>query len=201
MGTEPMRRRFPAAWRLLALAVACGLASVALQQLAPDRTPALLVGLLFGAGLGLAFAALLAWQLPDACDAAPPALRRRYTREMLLAMAVYVVVLLVSTQLLQHMQLTLPQRALVALLPVPPIAMALRAMLRYIRDVDEMQQRIELESIGLATACVALGYMTGGLLQSAKVIDVPASVAMLWVFPLLSMGYGLAKAVVARRYR
>ncbi len=79
--------------------------------------------------------------------------------------------------------------------------MSLRAMVRYIRDVDEMQQRIELEAVSLATAFVALGYMTGGFLQSAKVIDVPASAAMIWVFPLLCMAYGLAKAVVARRYR
>lgn len=201
MTGRPMRSRISTSWRLLALAVACGVGALVLQQLVPDRVSGLLRGLLLGVGIGLAFAALLAWQLPDACDAAPPALRRRYTRETLLAMGVYVVVLLVSTQLLKQLSLAAPQRALVALLPVPPIAMALRAMLRYIRDVDEMQQRIELESIGLAAAFVGVSYMSGGLLQAAGVIDLPAGVAMLWVFPLLCMGYGVAKAVVARRYR
>ncbi|KAF1696184.1 hypothetical protein CSC62_09505 [Pseudoxanthomonas jiangsuensis] len=196
-----MARTASTSWRLLAAAVACGLAGLALPQLLPGRLPDMFTGLLVGLGIGLAFAALLAWQLPDACDAAPAALRRRYTREMVLAMAAYVVVLTVSISVLKRVDLAPLPRALVALLPVPPIAMSLRAMVRYIRDVDEMQQRIELEAVSLATAFVALGYMTGGFLQSAKVIDVPASAAMIWVFPLLCMAYGLAKAVVARRYR
>ncbi|MNP79365.1 hypothetical protein D3C76_1771820 [compost metagenome] len=73
-------------------------------------------------------------------------------------------------------------------------------MIRYIRDVDELQQRIELEAVSFATAFVSVVYLTGGFLQSAKVIDVPSNVAMIWVFPLVCLAYGLAKAVVARRY-
>ena len=91
--------------------------------------------------------------------------------------------------------------ALVALLPVPPIALVLHAMIGYIRDIDELQQRIELEAICIAAAGVSLAYMTGGFLQGARVIDVPASAAMLWVFPAICGVYGLAKLVVARRYR
>lgn len=41
----------------------------------------------------------------------------------------------------------------------------------------------------------------GGFLQGAKVIDVPAAAALIWMFPLVCVSYGLAKAVVARRYR
>ena len=92
-------------------------------------------------------------------------------------------------------------RALVALAPLPPIAAALRAIVRYIRDADEMQQRIELEAVCVATALVSLLYMAGGFLQAAKVIDVPAAAAMIWMFPLVCFTYGLAKVVVARRYR
>ena len=94
-----------------------------------------------------------------------------------------------------------PLRALVALAPLPPIAAALRAIVRYIRDADEMQQRIELEAVCVATALVSLLYMAGGFLQAAKVIDVPAAAAMIWMFPLVCFTYGLAKVVVARRYR
>ena len=43
--------------------------------------------------------------------------------------------------------------------------------------------------------------MSGGFLQAAKVIDVPASAAMIWVFPLVCLCYGVAKAVVARRFQ
>ena len=89
---------------------------------------------------------------------------------------------------------------LIALLPVPPMMLVLRAMIRYIRDADELQQRIELEAVSFATAFISLVYLTGGFLQSAKVIDVPSNVAMIWVFPLVCLSYGLAKGVVARRY-
>jgi len=74
-------------------------------------------------------------------------------------------------------------------------------MIRYIRDVDELQQRIELQAVSFATACVSLLYLTGGLLQAARVLDVPASAAMIWVFPLVCLAYGLAKIAVSRRYR
>ena len=44
------------------------------------------------------------------------------------------------------------------------------------------------------------GQPSTGFLQLAKVIDIRASVAMLWVFPLVCGTYGVAKAVVSRRY-
>lgn len=187
-------------WWLLAGAVACGAAGVVLPRVL-SALPPLVATALVGLGIGLAFAALLAWQLPDACDVAPAVLRRRYAREIGVAMGAYVVVLVVSLTLLKRLDLAPAVRALVALMPVPAIAMSVRAMIRYIRDVDEMQQRIELEAISLATALVCLSYMTGGFLQAAKVIDIPAAAAMIWVFPLVCAAYGLVKAVVARRYR
>jgi len=159
-----------------------------------------LAGALLGAGIAALLAALLRRLMPEACDAAPAALRRRYTRELMLAMGGYAVLLLLSMLLLKRVDDPM-LRALLALLPVPPIVLMLRAMIRYIRDVDELQQRIELEAVSFATAFVALLYTTGGFLQLAKVIDVPAGAAMIWVFPLVCLAYGLAKAVVLRRYR
>ncbi|MEN5059604.1 hypothetical protein [Luteimonas sp. TWI1416] len=134
------------------------------------------------------------------CVNAPPALQRRYTRDMTIGMVSYVALLFASLLLLRTVEAP-ALRALIALLPVAPIALLLRAMVRFIRGVDELQQRIELEAICIAAALVSLGYMTGGFLQAAQVIDVPASAAMLWVFPLVCGLYGIAKSVVARRYR
>ncbi len=174
-----------------------------LPRLMPERIPQMVVGLLLGLGVGLALAALLSWRLPSACDSAPPALRRRYTREIVWAMATYLIALAISLTLLRRpeLDLALPLRALLALLPVPPIAFVLRAMVRYIRDADEMQQRIELEAVSIGTALVCMVYMAGGFLQSAKVIDIPSAPAMIWVFPLVCAAYGIAKLVVIRRYQ
>lgn len=187
-------------WHLLTLAVALGVLAFVLPRLLPGGVPRMLVGIFYGFALGLAFAALLRRGLPEPCDAAPAALRRRYTREMMLAMGGYALVLFASVWLLKRVEEP-ALRALVALAPVPPIALALRAIVRYIRDVDEMQQRIELEAVSIATAFVSLLYMAGGFLQAAKVIDLPAAAAMIWMFPLVCFSYGLAKLAVVRRYR
>jgi len=194
-----MTRR-ASSWGLLATAVVVGVAGLALPRLWPGLLPAWLGPALFVVGLTLAFAALLRGQLPDGCDSASPGLRRRYTRELLLAMGAYVLILFASVWLLRHIEAP-ALRALVALLPVPPIAFALRAIVRYIRDSDEMQQRIELEAVCIATALVSLLYLAGGFLQTAKVIDIPAGAVLIWLFPLVCITYGLAKVVVARRYR
>ena len=153
-------------WGLLAAAVLAGLAGAAPPRLWPGLLPAWAGPVLFVFALVLAFAALLRGQLPEPCDSASPGLRRRYTRELLLAMGAYTLVLFASVWLLRHVEAP-ALRALVALLPVPPIAFALR----------------------------------GGFLQTAKVIDLPAGAVLIWLFPLVCLTYGLAKVVVARRYR
>ncbi|PZU25993.1 MAG: hypothetical protein DI584_12680 [Stenotrophomonas sp.] len=184
---------------MLIAAAAFTLVASALLLWQPMGVSQQVIGILFGIAVGLAIAALLRRLMPDGCDAAPAKLRKRYTREVMLAMTGYVVLLVLSILLLKRVEDGL-LRALIALLPVPPMMLVLRAMIRYIRDVDELQQRIELEAVSFATAFISLVYLTGGFLQSAKVIDVPSNVAMIWVFPLVCLSYGLAKGVVARRY-
>lgn len=193
-----MKRNTVSLWLLLAAAV-LAVAGALLNTYASAQVGSYAVGIVFGTALGLALAALLRRLMPDGCDAAPAKLRKRYTREVMLAMGGYVVLLVLSILLLKRVEDGL-LRALIALLPVPPMMLVLRAMIRYIRDADELQQRIELEAVSFATAFISLVYLTGGFLQSAKVIDVPSNVAMIWVFPLVCLSYGLAKAVVARRY-
>lgn len=179
------------------LVAALGVALPILAPGTPDGVTAILVctGLIL---LALAFA----WRRDafDGCATASPSLQRRYTRSLMAAMGVYALVLFASMWLLQRVD-AVPLRFAIALAPVVPIGFAVRAMIRFVRDLDEMQQRIELESVGIATLSVSMLYMTGGLLQQAQLLQVPGGVAMIWVFPLVCFTYGLAKAFVMRRYR
>ncbi|HEY4560886.1 MAG TPA: hypothetical protein VIG54_09140 [Lysobacter sp.] len=184
----------------LASGVALLLGAAAAHWLLPGRVPDVIKGLAAGMGIGLLISGLIGRHLPDPADASTPALRRRYMREFAPAMAGYTVAILGSIWLLKHHVDQPALRALVALSPVPFVALAMRAMLRHIRDTDELQRRIEVESISLATALVSLAYFAAGLLQAAKVIDLPSSVAMIWVFPMVCIVYGLAKIVISRRY-
>lgn len=177
---------------LLAAAIAC-------QQLAPGL-PDFLSGVLYGLAIGLLFVAVVRAFRPEGCDEVTPAVRRRYLREILPAMVGYIAAVFLSVWLLKRVDAP-ALRALIALLPVPGIALAMRAIVHRIRDADELQRRIEVEAVSIAAAFVSLGYLAAGFLQRAKVIDVPSSTAMIWVFPLVALSFGVAKAVLGRRYR
>lgn len=190
---DALSARFP----LRAVAVMLLAAAVALRLLVP-AAPHWASGLILLSAVAVGVVSLS--RRATACDGAPRALQRRYTRDVLLGMGAYTVLLFVSMLLLRSVEAP-ALRALIALLPVAPIALVLRAMVHFIRGVDELQQRIEFEAVCIAAALVSFAYMTAGFLQAARVIDVPASAAMLWVFPLVCGTYGIAKAVIARRYR
>lgn len=115
-------------------------------------------------------------------DSARPMLAQRYYREFGIPMVLYVLVMLFWRYLLGHVGSNWA-RVLIALLPAVLVVLVIRAVARYVRDSDEMQRRIELEAIAIAAGLVSGAYMTAGFLQAAELIDVPASAAMLWVFP------------------
>lgn len=186
---------------LLIAAAVCVALALALPHVSPWPVSDFVSGILYGFAASFVFGAVLRWRMPEPCDTGTPALRSRYLREFLPAMAGYVITLFLSIWLLKQGVEEPALRALVALMPVPAIGMAMRAIIRYIRDVDELQQRIELEAVSFAAAFVSMVYIAGGFLQLAKVIDIPSSVAMIWVFPMICASYGLAKMVVSRRFQ
>jgi peptidoglycan/LPS O-acetylase OafA/YrhL len=128
--------------------------------------------------------------------------QRRYLREFIPAMAGYCLAILASTWLLGHTLVHSARglRAAVGLLPVLPLLGVVRAMLRKVRDSDELQRRIALEAAAVAGVVVGLGYFSAALLVPSGLVAVDAQTAMLWVFPLLCLVYGLARLWTRRRY-
>ncbi|HEY1069927.1 hypothetical protein [Thermomonas sp.] len=187
--------------------VVIGLASLALAGAGrwllswPDDAVGTWVGIGAGYLLGAALFLLVPRWWRQHCDEmyAQPA-GRRYLRALWPIMVGYSLTLFLSIWLVKRGIDSVPLRAVVAVLPVLPIALLMRAALRYLREIDELQRRIETEAIGIASLLVSLLFFAGGLLQKAKVVDIDAAVAMIWVFPLLCLAYGLAKMVLARRY-
>lgn len=129
------------------------------------------------------------------------AVHKRYLREFFPAMGGYVVMLFASITWLKSLDGTLA-RTLVTLLPAIPIGFVIRAMVRVIRDQDELERRIDLEAIAIGGALGGFGFFTYGLLLNAKVIEPPtaASVAV-WVFPILMGLFGIAKCGMRLYYR
>jgi hypothetical protein len=181
---------------------AFGVATLGLAWLAHASGLAIddwLLGLIVGFGAGGVLAAALLWWMPDNSDAVPKRLSARYRREMLPPMAGYVLAVLAWKRSL-HLFDAVWVRVLLALLPALMVLGVLRAFVRYVRDSDELQRRIELEAGAVAGLLVSAGYLAAGFLQSADLIAIPSKVAMLWVFPMLCFTYGITKVVIARRY-
>lgn len=159
-----------------------------------------------GIGVGYLLGALLFLLMPrwwrEHCDEmyAQPA-GRRYIRALWPIMIAYSLSLFGSIWLIKRGIDSVPLRAAVAIVPALAILLFMRAALRYLREVDELQRRIETEAIGIAALTVSFLYFAAGLLDKARVISVDAAAAMIWVFPMTMLVYGIAKFFAVRRYQ
>ena len=73
----------------------------------------------------------------------------RYTRHFIVTMSAYVLLVLLSTFLMQQ-DLLPPVRIGVALLPVIPIVFLLRAFMAFMRSMDERQRQIQFQAFGFS---------------------------------------------------
>ena len=137
------------------------------------------------------------------CQLPMTAAESRYTRRLMITMAAYIGVLLASILLLKGIAADWPPllKALLAVMPVIPIALVGKIFIDYLGECDEMIRRIELEAIGMSSLIVGLLFMAAGFLMQAKVFTLGGGTVAIWVFPLLCGIYGLTKWLAIRRYR
>lgn len=123
---------------------------------------------------------------------------RRYTRQFVPAMLIYMVAMLYVWPLQKTMEPGLLKLA-AALLPVLPIAWLIVASIRYVLGHDELERRQHLEALAIGVAIVSVASMVLGFLAAANLIVVDASLALLLVYPALSITYGLTHCVLVWR--
>ncbi len=124
---------------------------------------------------------------------------KRYLREFIYSMIAYVLTLIPSiltVNSLKDYPFT-PARVLVALTPVIPVAFMVYFFIRYLSNIDELQQRIQLLSIGFAAGTTGLLTFSYGFLEN---VGFPR-ISLLWVFPILILLWGLGQAFISRRYQ
>lgn len=126
--------------------------------------------------------------------------QRRYIREFFPAMAAYVLLLFVSLVLLKHVHaVPVPLKVVIVLLPVLPVVFVVRAMVRLILASDELERRLQLEAISIASMSVGLLSFAAAFLRGAGLL--PIDNALMWVLPAMFAGYGMANWWVRRRFR
>src|SRR5437016_3813565 len=121
---------------------------------------------------------------------------RTSLKEFAAAMLAYLVVLPISIVVIQH-HAHVWWRFPVALAPVIPLLLLLRAIVRYFRRMDELQRRIQLDALAFAFAGSALLTFTYGLLEN---VGFPRP-SYSYVWPVMGALWVIGTTFAKRRYR
>src|SRR3954471_22314684 len=115
---------------------------------------------------------------------------------MMVSLALYAVALVVSLTWLKA-GIEGPWKYVVAILPVLPALGVPLVTIRYVQSMDELQRRIQLESLTFGFATSAIATFTYGFLQNAGLPDV----SWVWVGPVMAMCWLVGQLVARWRYR
>lgn len=129
-----------------------------------------------------------------------PALRRYY-RASLLPSLLFFVLLYAHEWAAGQTNLAVPVRAAFALAPVLAMAWLFAAYLRFLRDCDELERRIELDALAWAAGITLHGVLACLFLLDARVMAWPAKHAVAALGLLLLGSYALIRGLLHRRYQ
>jgi hypothetical protein len=110
-------------------------------------------------------------------------------------MAVYVVFLFLSLRWLGRHP-SAPWIYGIALLPVLPTLFVPMSVVRYLREIDELQRKIQLEALAFAFTGTALTTLSYGFLENAGLPDL----SWVWVWPLMALLWVVGLVVAKKRY-
>ncbi|MBS7458642.1 hypothetical protein [Coralloluteibacterium stylophorae] len=121
-------------------------------------------------------------------------------REFWPPMLAYCLIVLFAFPWAGEPALPLAARLALALLPVVPMILVLRACARMILRSDELEQRLALQALAAATVLVGSVSFAIGFVDSARILEVPGS-SLLLVLPATIGTWGLSRWWLGRRLR
>ena len=120
----------------------------------------------------------------------------RYIVTMLISLTLYTVALVVSLTWLKA-GVEGPWKYAIAVLPVLPALGVPFAVVRFCQAMDELQRRIQLESLAFGFGAAAIATFTYGFLQNAGLPEV----SWVWVWPVMAVSWIVGQLFARRRYR
>ncbi|HET7923167.1 MAG TPA: hypothetical protein VFM15_10480 [Gammaproteobacteria bacterium] len=126
----------------------------------------------------------------------PARLNRRHQLEVLVGVAAYTLVLVLSIELLKQ-GITGLGRVLLALSPMLPAAFIVWSVFRNITRLDELQRRIQTESLALAAAGTAFLGLTYTFLEGSAGFP---RLGAWWAWASVGLIWAIARLVLRRRY-
>jgi hypothetical protein len=123
---------------------------------------------------------------------------KRFIRELLLTAAAYAISMLAWTNLWWRVESDITQ-ALFLAIPIAPAIMLILIFVRFLRSLDEFQQRIQYLSIAVSALATGLTTYTIGSLEHLWALQGFYFHAQ-WVLPLLLIYWGAALLYFSKRY-
>lgn len=117
---------------------------------------------------------------------------------MLLALITYFIILVVSISILKQDWIQIRVFViLISLAPSLPVMFVIFAMMRALRDSDELQQRVQLMATSFSAALTGLITFSYGFLENIGFPKFPTFL----VFPMLVAFWGISLGDFNRRYQ
>lgn len=123
---------------------------------------------------------------------------KQYRRHMFSVMAIYVALMLLEWPHVRSVS-SLPWKIAMALAPAIPVIIVIWLMAKRLMHSDELEQRLHLMALSVATGMICALTLIGGFLCAAGVIALDGDI-LIWVAPILSLIYGATHVWLRRRY-
>lgn len=122
--------------------------------------------------------------------------QKRYFKEFYLSITAYVVILFASISILKKFEFSSVVQGIIALTPVVPIIFIIIAIMRGIKDSDELQQKVQLNAIMFSAVATGLITFSYGLLEGVGFPPFPT----IWVLPMMFIFWGFSLGFFWKRY-
>ena len=128
-----------------------------------------------------------------------PALRRYY-RATALPSVLFLALVVLHEWATRQPGLGVPYRFAFALMPVLTMAWMFGMYLRFLRECDELERRIELGALAWAAGITMHAVIAGVFLLDAGLVVLPAKQLIAYLGLLLFGSYALIRGALHRRY-
>jgi hypothetical protein len=122
---------------------------------------------------------------------------KRYYKEFGIAMTVYVITVIASVSVLTRYEFPQTIKAVIAVTPVIPTIFVIIAIMRGLRDSDELQQKVQFNAImfsAITTGMITFGY---GFLEGIGFPKFPT----IWILPMMFGLWGLSLGYFWKKYQ
>jgi hypothetical protein len=120
----------------------------------------------------------------------PKQAMRRYVQEFVSAIFLYAVTLIASVTLLKKFEFARGWQIIVSIVPALPVIFIIVALMRLLRDSDELQQRVNLLAVTFSAVLTGLISFSYGFLENIGFPKMPTFAVLPMLFVLWGVGLG-----------